>query len=224
MIVRYLCNLTFVEFYTSILIFIASFHTFAEPAWLQYKNEQGVSVYYQKNHDNTFIVKGELSISNATARDFLELLSDTSVASNWIENVSQVRVIDVLSPSENLVYSFFNLPWPMANRDAVTYSCYKMLSSEQSKLTIEARPNELPLIKNTLRIHTLKAHWLLTQEKNNLKIVYQVYALPGGIIPTWLNNQVGLKSTLKTLINLRRILVSKRYKAIEPVIEAGGCN
>ena len=222
--VRYLCSLTFFQRYTSFFIFIVSFNAYAEPVWLTYKHEQHVSVYYQKNRDNTFIVKGELRVDNVTSRDFLELLSDTSVATNWIENLSQVRIVDVLSPSENLVYSFFDSPWPVANRDAVTYSCYKMLSPEKSKLMIEARPDELPLSRNALRIQTLKAHWLLTQDKNSLKIVYQVYALPGGIIPTWLNNQVGLKSTLKTLINLRHILISKHYKAIEPVIEAGECN
>lgn len=208
----------------SLLIILLSFNAYSEPDWLLYKNEQGVSVEYQQFDDDTFVTKGQLLVKAVTATDFLQLLSDTAVAPSWLENTSNVRVIKTLSPSENLVYSYIDSPWPLANRDAVTYSCYSRLSSQQTKLSIESRPDEMPLTTRVVRIKTLNAHWLLTQKDDGLNIEYQVYALPGGSIPTWLYNKVGLKSTFKTLINLREILTSKHYMATAPIIKAGKCN
>ena len=222
--IKHFCKLTPMQKCISLLIILLSFNVYSEPRWQLYKNEQGVSIEYQEFSDDTFVVKGQLNIEDVTANDFLDLLSDTRIASSWLENTSKVRVIKALSPSENLVYSYIDSPWPVANRDAVTYSCYSRLSPQQTKLSIESRPKELPLTKRVVRIKTLNAHWLLTQKGEDLNIEYQVYALPGGNIPTWLYNKVGLKSTFKTLVNLRTILETKSYTAIEPVIKVGSCN
>ena len=93
----------------------------------------------------------------------------------------------------------------------------------QTQLSIHARPDFLPQTKGVVRISTLDATWLLTQQANNLHIDYQVYALPGGSIPNWLNNRVALKSTFNTLINLAEILATKQYTAKPTVIRTGDC-
>ncbi|WP_273046721.1 START domain-containing protein [Pseudoalteromonas sp.] len=221
--VTHFCNINLIQKCVGIVLLTQCFYVYSEPVWQEYKNKQGVSVHYQSHSDNTFEVKGEVDVEHVSAKDFLELLSDTNVAPHWVENVSKVRVIKTLSPSENIVYSYFDSPWPIANRDVVTYSCYSQLTPQQSLLIVKAYLNELPLYKNVVRIETLTAHWLLTQHNGSLNIVYQVYALPGGIIPTWVNNKVGLNSVFKTLFNLRDMLAHKKYQAKEPVIEAGAC-
>lgn len=201
-----------------------SFNIKAETFWHLYKSKNGVSVYYQSHSNNTFEVKAQMSVEDVSTNDFLELLSDTDAAPQWLENVSLVEVIKHISPHENLVYSYFDSPWPVANRDSITYSCYSKINAQQSKLLIAARPNALSEKENAVRVRTLNATWLLTQQASALHIEYQIYALPSGAIPTWLNNKVGLKSTYKTLINLRNILTQKSYAATLPVIQAGKCN
>ena len=158
--IKHFCNLIPMQKCICFLIILLSFNVYSEPRWLLYKNEQGVSIEYQQFSDDTFVVKGQLNIEDVTANDFLDLLSDTRIASSWLENTSKVRLIKALSPSENLVYSYIDSPWPVANRDAVTYSCYSRLSPQQTKLSIESRPEELPLTKRVVRIKTLNAHWL----------------------------------------------------------------
>ena len=217
------CNVNFLQRCISILFLVQCFNAYSEPKWQLYNNKNGVSVYYQSHSDNTFEVRGVVTVSNVNANDFLELLSDTNTAPQWIENASKVNVIKHLSPSENLVYSYFDSPWPVANRDVITYSCYSQLTPTQSQLVVKARADSLPRAKGVVRVITLNAHWLLTKQGNDLNIAYQIYALPGGSIPTWLNNKVGLKSTHKTLVNLRNILINKEYQAEPPIIKAGQC-
>lgn len=195
----------------------------SQPSWQLYESKQGVSVYFQRLTDDTLKMKAETVVNNVTAEDLVALLSDTDTAPSWIENITKVTLLKSLSPSENLVYSYIDSPWPVSNRDVITYSCYTRVSSLQTQLSIHARPDFLPKTKGVIRISTLNATWLLTQQAENLHISYQVYALPGGKIPTWLNNRVALKSTLKTLINLAETLATKQYTAKSTVIRTGDC-
>ncbi len=195
----------------------------SQPSWQLYESKQGVNVYFQRLTDDTLRMKAETVVENTTAEDLIALLSDTDAAPRWIENIAKVKLLKYLSPSENLVYSFIDSPWPVANRDLVTYSCYTKRSALQTQLSIHARPDFLPQTKGVVRISTLDATWLLTQQANNLHIDYQVYALPGGSIPNWLNNRVALKSTFNTLINLAEILTTKQYTAKPTVIRTGDC-
>jgi len=205
----------------SLLCFVTN--VYSQPSWQLYESKQGVSVYFQRLSDDTLKMKAETVVENTTAEDLIALLSDTDAAPRWIENIAKVKLLKYLSPSENLVYSFIDSPWPVANRDLVTYSCYTKRSALQTQLSIHARPDFLPQTKGVVRISTLDATWLLTQQANNLHIDYQVYALPGGSIPNWLNNRVALKSTFNTLINLAEILTTKQYTAKPTVIRTGNC-
>ncbi|MBH0040632.1 START domain-containing protein [Pseudoalteromonas sp. SWN166] len=217
------CNKIQLQKCLFVILLLVSFNTYAEPTWHLYKNKNGVSVYYQSHSDNTFEVKAQMSVKDVSTNEFLELLSDTDAAPQWLENVSQVKIIKHISPSENLVYSYFNSPWPVRDRDSITHSCYSQLTANKSQLLINARPNELPQNDSVIRITTLNARWLLSEDKGRLDIEYQIYALPDGAIPTWLSNKVGLKSTYNTFMNLHHMLTHKKYTPKLPVIKAGQC-
>jgi hypothetical protein len=220
---KHFCTLNLLQkcIFLSLLCFVTN--VYSQPSWQLYESKQGVSVYFQRLSDDTLKMKAETVVKNTTAEDLIALLSDTDAAPRWIENIAKVKLLKYLSPSENLVYSFIDSPWPVANRDLVTYSCYTKRSALQTQLSIHARPDFLPQTKGVVRISTLDATWLLTQQANNLHIDYQVYALPGGSIPNWLNNRVALKSTFNTLINLAEILTTKQYTAKPTVIRTGNC-
>ena len=217
------CNKIQLQKCLFVILLLVSFNTYAEPIWHLYKNKNGVSVYYQSHSDNTFEVKAQMSVKGVSTNEFLELLSDTDAAPQWLENISQVKVIKHISPSENLVYSYFNSPWPVRDRDSITHSCYSQLTANKSQLLINARPNELPQNDGVIRITTLNARWLLSEDKGRLDIEYLVYALSDGSIPTWLSNKVGLKSTYNTFMNLHQMLTHKKYTPKLPVIKAGQC-
>jgi hypothetical protein len=220
---KHFCTLNLLQkcIILSLLCFVTN--VYSQPSWQLYESKQGVSVYFQRLSDDTLKMKAETVVENTTAEDLIALLSDTDAAPRWIENIAKVKLLKYLSPSENLVYSFIDSHWPVANRDLVTYSCYTKRSALQTQLSIHARPDFLPQTKGVVRISTLNATWLLTQQANNLHIDYQVYALPGGSIPNWLNNRVALKSTFNTLINLAEILTTKQYTAKPTVIRTGNC-
>ncbi|MBQ4798056.1 START domain-containing protein [Pseudoalteromonas sp. MMG006] len=221
--IKHVCKTNILQMCFVIIFLLMSPNSYAEPVWHLYKNKNGVRVFYQNSSDNTFKVKAQMSVNSISTYDFLALLSDTKTAPKWLENVSQVKTIKYISPSENLVYSYINSPWPVRDRDSITHTCYSQLTANKSQLLINARPNELPKNDGVIRITTLNARWLLTESKDQLTIEYQLYALPGGAIPTWLSNKVGLKSTYNTFVSLRYLLTHKKYTPTPPIIKTGKC-
>ncbi|WP_082665519.1 START domain-containing protein [Pseudoalteromonas sp. H105] len=202
--------------------------TAQQSQWQLWKSQEGISVSFIKHTNGIFEVQGTLSINDRTADDFMMLLSDTQRAPLWVENVTHVEVLSRPSDAETIVYTKINSPWPVRDRDMVSYSCYKQLSPTQTLLTISAYPGFKNEVDSVVRIKDLKATWLLeennTPGKVSLTLTHTVYADPGGAIPHWLSNKVGLQSTLKTLQALRRELAQERYRAAPTVIKEGHCS
>ena len=212
-----------------LLALLFSVKVVAEPAqWQLWKQRDGASVHYKKHANGIFEVQAEISVFGVTANDFMALLSDTESAPLWIENVTQVQVLKRLSPSENIVYTQFDSPWPVADRDMVSYSCYRRVNHTQTELKITAFTDFLEKREGVIRITDLNASWLLTetsaQGQSQLTIRHVVYADPGGAIPHWLSNKVGLKSAMHTLLALKQRLLEQTYQPNEQITELGSCN
>ena len=87
--------------------------------WQTYKQQDDITVSYKKHETGIIEIKASVLVKNAKASDFMALLSDTDNAANWLENVKSVTLMERLSPSETLVYTHFNSPWPVSDRDLV---------------------------------------------------------------------------------------------------------
>lgn len=199
-----------------------------EKQWQLWKQQDGASVYYKKHDNGILEVRGTITVLGSTADDFMALLSDTKQAPKWIENATFVEVLSRPSASETIVYTKFNSPWPVTDRDMVSYSCYQRLSPSQTQLSIRAYPDYKASVDSVIRIKDLQARWLLeeqhTQQSRSLTLTHDVYADPGGAIPHWLSNKVALKSALKTLLGLRQQLIKKAYIPAENISKVGNCN
>lgn len=213
-----------------LLIILCCFTVYSaqQTPWQLWKTQDGVSVSFKKHLNGIVEVQGTLQIENSTASDFMALLSDTERAPKWVENVSHVEVLARPSDAETIVYTKINSPWPIRDRDMVSYSCYKRLNPTQTLLTISAYSGFKEHVDSVVRIKDLKATWLLeehnSQEKVSLALTHTVYADPGGAIPHWLSNNVSLKSTLKTLRALRSELAQEQYHAAPTDIKEGNCS
>jgi hypothetical protein len=162
-------------------------------------------------------------VKNAKASDFMALLSDTDNAANWLENVKSVTLMERLSPSETLVYTHFNSPWPVSDRDLVSYSCYHALDEHKTELQIKSQPYAKAEVAGLVRIKDLTAYWRLEQQQSNLLVSHQAYADPSGSIPHWLSNKVSLKSVYKTLQALREQLTNNQFSRANTRSIPGTC-
>ncbi len=191
--------------------------------WQTYKQQYGIKVSYKKHETGIIEINASVLVKNAKASDFMALLSDTDNAANWLENVKSVTLMERLSPSETLVYTHFNSPWPVSDRDLVSYSCYRALGEHKTELQIKSQPYAKAEVAGVVRIKNLTAYWRLEQQQTNLLVSHQAYADPSGSIPYWLSNKVSLKSVYKTLQSLREQLTNNQFSRTKTSSIPGNC-
>lgn len=197
--------------YTTVLLLAGSFAVsgYAQPKWKSWKNRDGVAVSYQKAASGVVKVRAELTVKNATSKQFMALLNNTQSATQWLVGVKAVRTLASPSRYENIVYTELASPWPVADRYTLTYSCYSQPSANQYHLAIRGLDSSSHFTTATsglVQIKTLQADWYLTDTPKGLQITHQVSADPAGNIPNWLGNKVALRNTLRSLIKLRTLL------------------
>ncbi len=206
-----------------LLLIFASANCFADKHWQHWKSQSGVTISYKKHPNGIFEVQAAMTVKAVTADDFMALLSDTAKAPQWVENVTDVEVIARPSANQAIVHTQFDPPWPVSDRDMVSHSCYQKISEQQTELIIAGRPDHIAQQDGVIRIRQIRASWLLSQNNNDLDIKHTIFADPGGALPHWISNKVGLKSALKTMQALHKQLINKDYTKAEQVSVAGEC-
>lgn len=180
--------------------------------WVLYKNKSGIKVYKKNTHTGLVKLKAQMTLK-AKVSDFVFLLEDTENASQWLDGVISVSVLKRLSEVENIVYSVFNAPWPVKNRDMLTYSIYQYYDDGSLLIKIKTAPPSLTdgfdKTGDNIAITGVVASWRLTPKKGGmLEITYMAYADPGGSLPNWLINQIALSGAFNTFKNLFKALKS----------------
>ena len=183
--------------------------------WQQVKIKQGIEVYQQKLPDGLLKLKAYTVTSGCLAA-FEALLLDTDNADKWLSNVDSVNVLKSPSQNEHIVYTQFNAPWPIKNRDMVTYSRIFRTSNSQTQIGIQAAPNVYPIQDNYIRIEHVEASWVINQRSpNSISIEYQAIADPAGKIPHWLGNSVAKSNVFNTFKKMKERL--KLYSCVKTI-------
>lgn len=181
--------------------------------WQQVKNKQGIEVYQQALPNGLLKLKA-ITLTEGCLASFESLLFDTQHADKWLSNVQNVTVLESPSPDEHIVHTRFNAPWPIKNRDMVTYSRIFRTSNSQTQIGIQAAPNVYPIQDNYIRIEHVEASWVINQRSpNSISIEYQAIADPAGKIPHWLGNSVAKSNVFNTFKKMRERL--KLYSCVK---------
>ncbi|UPR49811.1 START domain-containing protein [Vibrio cyclitrophicus] len=202
-----------------ILTFImiaTSFSVLASDAneWKLVRNKKGIEVYNRKIEGNDFKeFRAEADIQ-ANLTSIIALFTDTSVGTQWVENIDEMEEIEHFSEVHTVTKTYTKAPWPVSDREAIVEN---FIEQDPNTLTVmitqHGRPNYLPNNnKRIVRVAHLESRWILTPLDNNTThISYQVLSDPGGSIPSWLINMVAVSQPYKTLLGLSEMLDSEEY-------------
>lgn len=177
--------------------------------WKWVSSKQGVDLFQQETESGLVKIKAHM-VSTGTPSAFIALLHDTENAPLWIARVVKVEVLAQPSEHEFIVYTQFSAPWPLKNRDMLTYSNYYTQADGSFAFDITDQHQLLKGYQNqrmsdqTVRIKDVRAHWQVKAlSDNTIEIEYYAFADPNGIAPNWLVNKMVLKSAQKTFVNIR---------------------
>lgn len=174
--------------------------------WQQVRTKNGIQVF-EKRHSSGFnSFKANMTTTGCISR-FQSVLHDTANVDKWVSNVNHVEVLAQLNADENYVYTQFDAPWPVKNRDMVTYSKSELINSNNLLITIRSAPYFKPENNQYIRIKNLTANWSVVNiGDQRIEVTYQVHAEPGGDLPRWLVNNMTRSNMYTTFKKLRDYL------------------
>lgn len=181
--------------------------------WKLKQNKDGIEIYtkpLENSHLKGIKVKCALPV---TLSQLVTVIMDVNTAVEWVYSTKSSSLLKKTSPSELYYYSEVSLPWPINNRDFVAH--LKVSQDPHSKVvTIDGPviPNYIPEKKDIIRVRSSYGKWVLTPQKNNVKIEYTLETDPGGSLPAWLVNLFVAKGPHETFVKLKQQLQKAEYK------------
>jgi hypothetical protein len=182
--------------------------------WKLEKQKNDVSIYSKKVDFGykEIMVK---TIVEASPYALIALLDDVAVSCQWIHNCIKVKILDETSPTERLVNSFFDAPWPISDRDMVTFST-TTFSNNTVQIKISNRGDSIPHSPKYVRMQNIHGMWEAnTLEKGQTEIIYTGGGNPAGNIPAFIANQGLISTTFKTFQNLSKFISLEKYQPTE---------
>jgi hypothetical protein len=181
--------------------------------WKLKQDKDGIEIYtrpLENSHLKGIKVKCALPV---TLSQLVTVIMDVNTAVEWVYSTKSSSLLKKISPSELFYYSEVSLPWPINNRDFVAH--LKVSQDPHSKVvTIDGPvvPNYIPEKKDIIRVKSSYGKWVLTPQKNNVKIEYTLETDPGGSLPAWLVNLFVAKGPHETFVKLKQQLQKAQYK------------
>jgi protein tyrosine phosphatase len=174
--------------------------------WKLRKDKNGIKVYTRESSDGKSI---EFKATTSIQQDIdkvLAIINKTEELHKWQTNLEEAKVIKSVSSTKWYEYSWIDLPWPFANRDAVMLKEVKKDSNGDVTVSMVSKPNTYPVQEDLVRMNTASGFWKLTkQNSQGVNVIYQFYADPEINMPKWLINMFIVDGPFETLTNLKEL-------------------
>jgi hypothetical protein len=182
--------------------------------WDLSQNENDIQIYTRSVEGSGFKeYKGVMEIK-ASLASLVALVDDAAAYPRWIHTCIEGQTLKKINPAASYAYCVNDAPWPVSDRDAVTYHVTRQDAETLSvTISITGVPDFAPERPGLVRVRKIDGFWRFTPlEDGNVRIVYQVHNEPGGNIPQWLANAVVVTQPYRTLVNMQKWVKRPEYR------------
>jgi len=185
-----------------------------QPKWKQVKNENGITVSNRVRNDGLQEFKAITYVKSVKLSSLMAVMDDVPNYKNWMESIVSSHLVKKINSQERIVYVHFGTPWPVSDRDNVSYSKVSQNKKDKSiTIRMRSRPFEYPKKKGIVRVKKGGGYFWFKPLKNKVTmIIYQRFTDPGGSVPKWLLRMAGSKVPYQTLRKLRIMVKKLKYK------------
>jgi hypothetical protein len=170
--------------------------------WKLAYDQNRIKVYTRSIQSGLSEFKGITTI-NAPLEQIAALLDNAKNQEDFVYGVKSSYVVKELNPTEKVVYSEVEMPWPLDNRDIVSKT--KANYNKQKKVAIietKATPDYISEKEGLVRMKTAEGYWKLhALGDNKTEVTYQFVSDPEGL-PNWVVNMFIVDAPKKTLLEL----------------------
>ncbi len=184
-----------------------------EPVWTEIAREDGVAVSAWSPPDRLLPLLRAVTRIRATPYEIMAVIQDVGRHSEWMHNCSEARLL--LRESESVAYFYTrnDLPWPVADRDAVLRSEIVEVTPGRELRTTAASSDGVvvPEVRGVVRMPRLVGSYRLRASGDGItRVEYELDIDPGGRLPGWVAARTTRDLPLYTLRNLRLRVAATR--------------
>ena len=194
------------------LTLLATLPTVAAAApgpWRMVTKKNGITVHARDipgrslpEFRGTAILKGHLL-------EIVAILDDTRRHVQWMANCSESKVLAEKDLFVRTLYNRTDAPWPVSDRDVVLLTSVRV-NVAKAEVWSDFRSIRSALkrpVSGVVRMPELRGSYhMVAVDKKHTKVVYQVAADPGGLLPTWLARMSTRKLPMNTLTGMQKQL------------------
>ncbi|MFT4629274.1 MAG: hypothetical protein ACI9WC_000227 [Arenicella sp.] len=181
--------------------------------WQLKRERRGIKVYIAPVMGSKYRAIKSSVLINASLVSIIGLIKDSASCSKWADMCKHSEVYQTVSDTENYVYTYNDLPFPIKDRDILAHVQWtidpknKVLSMHSSATTGLKEINP-----KAVRLTQAIAKWQFTlQADGSVLVENYAHVDPNGPIPAWISNRLMISSPYKTLLNMRRLAESGAY-------------
>jgi hypothetical protein len=189
----------------------------AQADWKLKKSDAGIEVYVRDVAGSRFQeFKGTMRLKSTRLASLVAVFDDPSTYTSWMHEVIEARLLKTVSLYERYTYTVTRAPWPVTNRDLISYS---IIGQDPKTLTVTLRTSGkadyIPPVPDRVRVPRMNALWTFTPVNGgDVMVTYQMHSEPGGYITPELANMAVVDLPYNTLLKLRNFIKQPKYASI----------
>tara|TARA_B100000029_G_scaffold516081_1_gene626768 strand:+ start:4572 stop:5243 length:672 start_codon:yes stop_codon:yes gene_type:complete len=169
--------------------------------WSKVSSDEGITIFSKVQSGRLMPLLRAIGQIEGSLFHVMAVILDNESSSEWVPNCTESHKIQDLDHGGALVYSVTNSPWPVADRDSIVETHRAIIQrGSKYKISMQARPNVIPVVKGRVRIPYSEIYFLLEKvDDKTTKVEYGLDVDPGGMLPDWLIRST-IDNTLKATI------------------------
>ncbi|MBN2297586.1 MAG: START domain-containing protein [Deltaproteobacteria bacterium] len=182
--------------------------------WKPAKHGDGIQVYTRPSQDSPSDEFLGVTDVNAPMKVILEVFKDTPSFPHWYGFCRDIRLINRMSDTHEIIYFILATPWPVSDRDMVIDVIIdKHIEEGVAIISMNALKEEIvPVQEKYVRMTRLIGRATLTKiDENSTHVTYTVSSDPAGYIPAAISNMLAKDQPYLTLKGLKEMVKNDKY-------------
>lgn len=175
-------------------------------SWTLSFEDNGITGY-TRHVDHSKYLEYRLEMTcKGTVKEALDAITDINNYEKLYPFLGKIELLSEPHPTEFDVLLVIKTPFPAKNRIGVYSNQIKHISPVEARIAITQKSELIPDSKY-VNIEECYGSWdIKAVDQNQVRIVHQFFADPGGSIPAWIINAFALKHPKNTFKTLKKQL------------------
>jgi len=197
----------------AIMLFSNSIFSSAEESEWQYLgNENDIEIYSKPVEFSEYqAFKGTTVIPGSIA-SLLKVFEDPDICSQWIHGCESAAILDSDGFYQRNVYQINDFPWPAQDRDLVSeVTINEEKNTGLVTVQMQSRPKYIEETELVRIPHSVGVFQFKYIQGSVTEVSWEQHTEPGGVLPSWLVNQMIVEVPVNTLSHLKELVQMEPY-------------